>query len=709
MKKKLLAFFAALSMAASFSGCSDNSNSSSSQASSESSASDTESSRTQADDSSENESDAADTTTQPETEAPTQEPTTTHVSPKETVSSTLGSQVTLDKTIQREDGSNTLKVSLSDLIQQGDSVSSFTFVIYSDGGDIGTFKGGCGISVSDDCPSATDEGWYQSDDFSAATEGAYGEITWNVPGDISQYIDASGEVLFGYWWGETTSIRVSEVICTYTRTAEISCDGTVNIDVGETVGYNDADNSVKFSYADAVPDGNVPTAITYNISSNGSLGKFTGAFGISCDTSDGWYQSGDIAVFTDSSSLSLTWIIPDSVASNVKVGGEAMLGYWWSDQAAVTLDSVSVKYAYKNGSSSSSEKNVTSTEANNSAAEATAAASASSSDFRSASQIVSDIKVGWNLGNTLDSYNYSEWTTDAETAWGNPTTTEAMIKSVKDAGFNAIRIPVTWGEHMDGDTIDSDWMNRVQEVVDYAYNQDMFVILNMHHDDYIWFTPDESEYSADSEKLCSIWNQICSRFGDYGDRLLFEGMNEPRTVGSSGEWTGGTAQERAVINKYEQDFVNTVRASGGNNAQRTLVITSYAASIDDAAINDVIVPDDENIIVSIHFYAPWQFANGDSNEWDKSVLDEGFAKLKSTFIDNGTPVIIGEFGAVANDNDSERAEYYNYYISKAKENGIKCFAWDNGVDSGESAYGLFNRSTLSWNSSILQGIMNGAN
>lgn len=699
MKKKVFAFIAAFAMAVSLAGCSSDNDKSSSDSSSESSAAE--------DSKSDSDSSDSEESSEPETEAPTPEPTTVHVSPTETVTSTLGAQVTLSKTIMREDGSNTVSIPLSDFIQDGDSISSFTFVIYSDGGNIGTFKGGCGISVTDGCSAATDEGWYQSADFSASTEGTYGEIKWDVPGEIRDYIDADGNILFGYWWGGTTSIRVEEVICSYTRTQEIPVDGTASIDVNQSVGYNDADNTIKFSYADAVPEGNVPTAITYNISSGGALGKFTGAFGISCDNSDDWYQSGDVAVFTDSSSLSLTWIIPDSERDKVKAGGEAMLGYWWSDQAAVNLDSVSIKYAYKNSAASSS-KDADVSENKDTKTEKTNSASSDNGDFRSSAEIVSAINVGWNLGNTLECYDYKEWTTDAETAWGNPETTQAMITAVKDAGFNAVRIPVTWGEHMNGDTIDAAWMDRVQEVVDYAYNQDMFVILNMHHDDYIWFTPNDGEYSSDSAKLCKIWEQICARFGNYGDRLLFEGMNEPRTVGSNDEWTGGTAAERAVINKYEQDFVNTVRASGGNNAHRTLVVTSYAASIEDDAVNDVIVPDDDNIIVSIHFYAPWQFANGESNEWDKTTLDAGFSKLKSKFIDKGTPVIIGEFGAVANNNDSTRKEYYEYYISTAKANGIKCFCWDNGAESGESAYGLFNRKALTWNSEILSGIMNGA-
>lgn len=714
MKKKIIAMLAVAAMAFSMASCSnkDKSSGSSSSESSASSSSLSESSST--DESSTEEA------TEAKTEEPATEPTTVHVSPVETLSSTLGSQVTISKTILREDGSNTVSIPLSDLIQDGDVVSSFTFVVYSgDGKNIGTYKGGCGISVTADCAAATDEGWYQSADFSASTEGTYGEIKWDVPAEIRDYISTGGEVMLGYWWGNAGSIRVEEVICTYTRTREIPADGTASLDVNKSVGYNDADNTIKFSLDGLVPEGNVPQAVTFNISSNGAFGKFTGAFGISCSsdcsaaTDEGWYQSQDVAVFTDSSSLSLTWFVPDNVKDYVPNDGEVMLGYWWSDQSTVTLNSVSVKYAVGGTeitTSGNSEKPemITPTA---SPEDSEPDNSADNGEFRSTEEIVADIKVGWNLGNSLESYNYADYTDDAETAWGNPTTTKAMIDSVKNAGFNAVRIPVTWGEHMNGDTIDEAWMNRVQEVVDYAYDQNMFVILNMHHDDYIWFNPTESEYAADSAKLRAIWKQISERFKDYGDRLIFEGMNEPRTIGSAMEWMGGTPEERAVINKYEQDFVDTVRATGGNNALRTLLITSYAASVEDAAINDVVVPQGENIGISLHAYAPWSFANGDSSSWNQSELDALFSKLKSKFVDNGTPVLMTEFGAVAKNSSSTRAPLYEYYVSAAKNCGIKCFIWDNNLadSSEESSFGVFDRESLSWDSAILQGIMNGAN
>lgn len=692
MRRKIMAVLTVSAMAASLAGCSDKKSSSSSD--------NTSASVTEAASEEETSGDMNVVTTTAKTE-PTTEPTTEHISPRETITASCGSQADLNKTIPYTEDSNTVKIPLADLIQDGDKISSFTFIIYSaDGSNIGEFKGGCGISVTNDCPAATDEGWYQSENITSPTQGTYGEITWNVPGEIQDYISAGGDLLFGYWWGNSSSIRIESVVCTYTRTADIPVDGTVTENVGKSVSFDAADNSIKIPTSGFLPENAVPEAVVYNISSSGALGKFTGAFGY--ESSAGSYQSSDTAVFTDSSSLSLTWFVPAQAKAYAAKDGELVLGYWWSEQPSVTLDSVTVKYSLGSGNTAPVQPDNT----------PDPEVPAESSDFRSASEIVKTMNVGWCLGNTLDSYDTGKTGLSTETGWGNLKTTKEMIKSVKDSGFNSIRIPVTWGEHMNGDTIDADWLARVKEVVDYAYNEDMFVILNMHHDDYIWFEPQDSEYAADSAKLKSIWNQIASYFMDYGDRLIFEGMNEPRTVGSANEWMGGTPEERAVIVKYEQDFVNTVRKTGGNNAQRSLIITSYAASAETAAINDVIVPANAgNIIVSVHYYAPWQFSDGSSTEFGdsgKAELDAKFAELKQKFTDKGTPVIIGEFGCVNAAPESVRQEYYRYYISAAKKQGIKCFIWDNNVSSGEQSFGIFNRGALTWNEAILSAVMEGA-
>ena len=636
------------------------------------------------------------TPTEPPTEAPTE-----HISPIETVTANLGIQQNVDISIDREDGSNTLKLPLADFIREGDRINSFTFVIYSsDGYNIGQFKGGCGISVSADCDAATDEGWYQSEDFTSATEGTYGEITWNVPSDISDFVTPAGEVLFGYWWGGASGIRVENVICNITRTADIPCDGTINVDVGESVDYSAEDNIICIP-TDILPEGAVPQAVTYNISSAGGFGKFTGAFGYK--SSKGEYQSSDIAEFTNDSSISLTWIVEPEAKNYASEDGELMLGYWWSEQPTVTLDSISVKYSLGGSSAAVIPGNIVTKPVKTEQTE--------TNGFRSSAEIVKDIKVGWNLGNSLECYNTSKEGLNTETGWGNPRTTVELIKSVKAAGFNAIRVPVTWGEHMDGDTIQKEWLNRVKEVVDYIYDNDMYVIINMHHDDYIWFNPTEEEYDGDSVRYKKIWEQVSEYFKDYGDRLIFEGMNEARTIGSANEWMGGTAAERAVVNRYVQDFVDTVRASGGNNTERSLIISAYGACAEEVAMNDVIVPDDKNLIVSIHYYAPWRFASGEITTFgdaERSELDAKFDSMKKKFIDKGTPLIIAEFGCVGIADDSTRSEYYNYYISSAKKRGIRCFVWDNNIARGDDGYGILNRTSMEWNNTILEGIISGA-
>lgn len=621
------------------------------------------------------------------------EPETTeaaHISPTETVIASLGTQLDVNAVLNRDSDDDTqknYKASLSDLMQSGDRIDSFTFVFYAGDGtsDIGTYKGGCGISVAADCPAATDEGWYQSDDFETQADGSYVEVTWQVPSEIQSYISASGDVQIGYWWGDTATVNLRQIICSYTRTVEIPVDGTETISVGESLHYGSDDtNSIKVPLGDVLGENGVPQAISFDISADSGFGKFTGAFGIS--TSD-WYQSDTIAVLTDSGSLNLTWIVPDDIKSEIPQNAEVMLGYWWGEPEALTLNSVTVKYSIGAGASVPVAGNDSQSSENQLSG-------------NSAAQIAASIKVGWNLGNTLDSYDDTNKAKDLEIYWGNIHTTKEMIDTVKAKGFNAVRIPVSWENHLDSeDTIAPEWLDRVQEVVDYAMDDNLYVILNMHHDDYMWVHPVYAEEAAVTEKYVRVWEQIAERFRDYDTRLLFEGLNEPRMVGSTNEWTGGTDEERDVINHMLQKFVDTVRTSGGKNADRTLIVTTHAASITDAAVNGLVVPADDNLIVSIHNYAPWQFTTlefpdvKNFEESDKADLDKQFAMLKSKFIDKGIPVIIGEFGAENKDNTDERAEYYSYYVSAAAKYGIPCFLWDNGPDD---SYGLLNRRTNTW-------------
>lgn len=646
------------------------------------------------------------------------ETTTTHISPMETVSSTLGAEVTDLNILLDRDGENTYKHDLADFIQDGDVIQTFTFIFYAPDGtsDMVNYKGGCGISVKEDSPTATDKGWYQSDDFEQRVNGAYAEITWNVPTDVAADVDADGKILIGYWWSELQQVKLSSIVCTYTRTAEIPVDGTAETSPAATLNdSSDTDKQVKLPLSDWIGEGDTLQTVTFDISSSGALGKFTGAFGVSlksgcpAETDKNWYQTGNIVAFTQDSSVSLTWIVPDAVKAYLDTDGEIMLGYWWSDQAQVTLDKVSVRYSNGTGVSTKTEATPSDqSEAGEVKQANNAAVSSEQVNQMTSSEIVADMKIGWNLGNTLDSFDTDS--SDNETGWGNPKTTKAMIDTVKAAGFNAVRIPVTWGEHLSSDhVIEAAYLDRVQEVVDYAMDDDLYVILNVHHDDAIWLHPTYSEQAEVTETLTAIWQQLSERFADYDHHLVFEGMNEPRVIGSSTEWSGGTPEERDVINQLFQAFVDTVRATGGLNADRTLIVTSHAQSITKEAVSAVKVPEDDHIAVSIHSYAPWDFCgtDDDRSDWgseaDKQELDSNFQYLADTFIKKGIPVLLDEFGAVNKNNTSIRANYYAYYVKSAKAHGITCFVWDNGT---EKEFGLLNRKNLTWYApSIIEAMM----
>ena len=330
-------------------------------------------------------------------------------------------------------------------------------------------------------------------------------------------------------------------------------------------------------------------------------------------------------------------------------------------------------------------------------------------------ELVKEIKIGWSLGNTLDAPDANDLT--SETSWGNPYTTKEMITAVKDAGFNIIRFPTTWGNHMDeNNNVDEAWMNRVQEVVDYAYSQDMFVILNIHHED--WHDPYYETEEATIEKLKALWTQIGTHFAGYDEKLIFEGLNEPRKRNTAMEWNGGDKEGHDVVNHMNAAFVETIRGLGGNNAKRHLMIPAYAASSTPNALRDLEIPEgDDKIIVSVHAYTPYEFAlDGDLTK-RLFTPDEGNAAdivslmndLKTIFLDNGTAVIIGEFGARAKANTDIRAEWATYYVSKAKEIGVPCVWWDNASTSGLGEnFGLLNRQTCTWEfPEIVEGLMKG--
>lgn len=311
------------------------------------------------------------------------------------------------------------------------------------------------------------------------------------------------------------------------------------------------------------------------------------------------------------------------------------------------------------------------------------------------------MKLGWNLGNTLDATGNN--TLESETSWGQPKTTKELIEFVKDSGFTSIRIPVSWGGHTDEDfNIDQAWMDRVTEVVDYAMESGLYVILNSHHDcDYYY--PTEEKYETGEKFLTAVWAQISEQFKDYDERLVFESMNEPRLMGTNKEWWFADNDEEGkasieVISKYNQVFVDTVRAGEGCNKSRFLMVPSNAAAPQNALNSSFTVPTDPSnkLLISVHAYSPYDFAMNEKgyNTWDGSKIgDIGFMdQLNDRFISKGIGVVIGEFGATNKDNLEARVAWAKDYTGKAAALGIPCFLWDNGgTKVGSENFGMIGR------------------
>lgn len=332
--------------------------------------------------------------------------------------------------------------------------------------------------------------------------------------------------------------------------------------------------------------------------------------------------------------------------------------------------------------------------------------------MKSAKEVVSQMGVGWNLGNTLDSWATGDLWFDAadpkgwESCWGNPVTTKAMIDKVKEAGFKTLRVPTTWGYHM-GDspdyTIDPAWMARVKEVVDYGIDNGLYVILNAHHEDG-WCLPTKEKEAECTERLESLWTQVAENFKNYDSHLIFEVQNEPRLVGSTEEWSGGTAEGREVVNNYNEAALKAIRATGGNNAERAVMMPTYGACGLDCALNDYKVPDDKNVIVSLHAYSPYFFAMTQSGtkEWgsdsDKSSLEAELTKYHDFFAAKGVPVVMGEFGTIDKNNLDARIAHAKTYVSTCTKLGMPCLWWDNNYleANKDSTFGLLDRTNLKW-------------
>ena len=316
---------------------------------------------------------------------------------------------------------------------------------------------------------------------------------------------------------------------------------------------------------------------------------------------------------------------------------------------------------------------------------------------------------GWNLGNTLDvcqadrdgdgkiNEHVEAGEKVDETLWGNPKATKELFTSLKKNGVNAVRIPVTWRDHMDSNgNIDRKWMDRVQQVVDYAYSQGMYVIINVHHDGGgdpkfgAWIIEEsQKDYNTFLKKYNNVWKQIAERFKNYSDYLIFESMNE---VGFDTLYNKNKADAYNLINKINQDFVDIIRATGGNNAKRHLLIAGYYTDIERTCDSLYKMPDDkaDRCILSVHYYTPWDFCTCDrkhtwgtnSEVWQMETL---IGKMKKNFVDKGIPVIIGEYAASGSDLSS--CIFFIEKLNKlCSDYGIATFIWDSGRQVNRKTY-----------------------
>ena len=343
------------------------------------------------------------------------------------------------------------------------------------------------------------------------------------------------------------------------------------------------------------------------------------------------------------------------------------------------------------------------------------------------SQIVEAMGPGWNLGNQLESVTDN---VPEETNWGNPVITEKLIQSVKAAGFKSIRIPVSYFAKIDDDkdyTIDSKWLDRVQEVVNYCIKNDLYAVINIHGDGYNtidggWLLCNGKNQTEIKKKYKKVWKQIAERFKNYDEHLLFESMNEE----FDGSYSEPNKEYYQNINDYNQIFVDTVRKTGDNNTKRWLIIPGWNTNIDytagdygfklptDQYRDKSIDKEEQRIMISVHYYSPWDFCGGENcvitqwgNEADdpsktSTTCDETYMKnqlnlMKTTFADKGYPVFIGEYGSINKTSYDSENEYYRAYFARklcqlSRKNGCIPMYWDNGYN-GVHGFGLFDRTT----------------
>ena len=351
--------------------------------------------------------------------------------------------------------------------------------------------------------------------------------------------------------------------------------------------------------------------------------------------------------------------------------------------------------------------------------------------------IAAQMFPGWNLGNTLEGTSGSVGLGD-ETGWQPTKTSQAVIDFVKAQGFRSIRIPCNWHRHMDtAGTIDAAWMARVMEVVDYCINDGLYVVLNDHYDEG-WLETHMDTYDATrSEILKSMWTQIATAFANYDEHLLFAGLNEPNA---------DTQEKTDNLVGYEQDFIDAVRATGGNNALRTLVIQGPSTDIDNTSRFYTTLPIDpavDRLMAEVHYYSPWTFSgleedanwgktayfwgaenhvdgsdrNTPSN-YEESYVESQMQKLYTQFVSKNIPVLLGEYSCqwreIGENQDKHNASVKLFHKTVVREaicHGVIPVAWCTNYCNNNGTRGsmtIIDRSTLSiWNTFAMEGITEG--
>lgn len=333
-----------------------------------------------------------------------------------------------------------------------------------------------------------------------------------------------------------------------------------------------------------------------------------------------------------------------------------------------------------------------------------------------ANEITANLMPGWNLGNTFDANSKSGLA--AETSWGAPLTTREMIHAVKAAGFRSIRIPVSWATHVDftdelDNEIEVEWIARVKEVVEWAIDEDLYVIINIHHDNNKQFYyPTELYKDQSLTYVKEVWMQVADAFAEFDQRLIFEALNEPRLVGTNKEWWFDPVNPGVVcldainiINESNQICVDETRSNGkGHNNERMVMCPGYAAAVVGCLTNYYKLPDDPMVAVSVHAYVPNALCLAGiqktfSEDDDADIRDNVMIPIYEKFGANGIPVVIGEASCSNKLNLEARVQWVQSYYGYAQKYGMPVILWDNhevGKVAGGENHGFLNRNDLTW-------------